>query len=489
MARIILVTPDYHCGVVESAGRWPHLGFVYLAGELRQAGHEVRIYDAMAKNHSFSQIMDNIKKYNPDVVGTTAYTATMPAAADILRAVREWNPDKLTVIGGIHPTFCYEEVLQEYPFIDVIVRFEGEFTLTELISAWEAGGDFACISGIAFARNGEVFCTPARDYTCDLDTLSPAWDLLDWKDYTFFIYPGSRLAIVSTSRGCIHNCAFCSQHKFWNRTWRARRPESVVAEIEYLVREYDVEVFFISDEYPTRDRQRWEEILDLLIAKDLGASFLLETRVDDIVRDEDIINKYRSAGIIHIYVGIEAAAQENLDLFKKGIAADDSKRALDIIHSAGIVSETSFILGTPGETPESIARTLESACLYNPDFAHFLLLAPWPYADMYPELAPFIFEKDYSKYNLVEPVIKPEAMTGDELFTAVLNCYRKFYMAKIPEWVNLKNDFKRKYALQSMKAIMENSFLKEHILKLGAMPKSVEKIIRGLYSDTRNSTG
>ncbi len=489
MARIMLVTPDYHCGVVESAGRWPHLGFVYLAGELRKKGHEVRIYDAMAKNHSFSQIMDNIMKYNPDVVGTTAYTATMPAAADILRAVKQWKPGCLSVIGGIHPTFCYEEVLRDYPFINVIVRFEGEYTLPEVITAWESGSEFSGVSGIAFARDGEVVCTPVREYTGDLDTLSPAWDLLEWEDYTFFVYPGSRLGIISTSRGCIHDCAFCSQHRFWSRTWRGRKPQNVVAEIAYLVREYNVGIFFIADEYPTRDRQRWEKILDLLIEKDLGASFLLETRVDDIVRDEDIIDKYRKAGIIHIYVGIEAASQQTLDLFRKGIAADDSRRALDIIHSAGIVSETSFILGTPGETPESIARTLESARLYNPDFAHFLLLAPWPYADMYPELAPFIFQKDYSRYNLVEPVIKPEAMTGDELFTEVLNCYRKFYMTKIPEWVNLKNSFKRKYAIQSMKAIMENSFLKEHILKLGTMPKSVEKIIKGLYSEAREGTG
>jgi len=480
MAKILMVTPDYHCGVVESAGRWPHIGFVYIAGELRKQGHEVRIYDAMAKNHDLRQIMENIKAYGPDVVGTTAYTATMPAAAELLRRVKAWRDTVFTVAGGLHPTFCYDEVLRDYPFIDAIVRYEGEYTFPELVTAWEKGEDFSQIPGIAYRKGGQAVCTPPRPYLQNLDELTPAWDMLDWEDYTFYVYPGSRLAIISTSRGCLHDCAFCSQQKFWNRTWRARSMESVTAEIELLVKQYGVEVFFISDEYPTADRERWERILDWLIERDLGALFLIETRVDDIVRDEDIMHKYRQAGIIHIYIGIEATSQETLDLFKKGIRTNDSKKALEIIHGAGIVSETSFILGTPGETRESITDTLALAQMYDPDFAHFLLLAPWPYADMYDELKPYICTGDYAKYNLVEPVIKPGGMTTDELFTEVLNCYKKFYFRKIPEWMKLKNDFKRRYAIQSMKAIMDNSFLKEHVLKLGAMPKTVERLLKSL---------
>jgi len=487
MARVMLVTPDYHCGVVESAGRWPHLGFVYMAGELRKAGHEVRIYDAMAKDHRLPEIIRNIKKYRPDVVGTSAYTATMPAAAELLKAVKQWDHRILTVAGGIHPTFCFEEVLSQYPFIDIVVRFEGEYILPLVVSQWEKGKDFTQVPGIAYRWRGSVTHNPSPAYIEDLDSLHPAWDLLEWDDYTFYIYPGSRLAIISTSRGCRHSCAFCSQQKFWDRTWRARTVESVIGEIEFLVRSYGIEVFFISDEYPTGDRERWEKILDRLSEKNLGAVFLLETRVDDIVRDEDIMHKYRKAGIIHLYVGIEATSQENLDLLKKGISVNDSKKALDIIHNADIVSETSFILGTPHETRASISKTLELARVYNPDFAHFLLLAPWPYADLYEELAAFIHESDYSRYNLVEPVITPAAMTHDELFTEVLNCYRNFYMAKIPEWFNLKDSFKRKYAIQSMKAIMDNSFLKKHVLKLGSMPGSVEKILKSIQPEVKDA--
>ncbi len=474
----MLVTPDYHCGVVESAGRWPPLGFVYVAGELRRAGHQVRIYDAMSRGHRLEEIMRNVLAWEPEVVGTTAYTASMPAAAALLRAVKESDPRVITVVGGVHPTFCYQEVLGEYPWIDYVVRGEGELTMPALVTALERGGNVLDIAGLAYrGPGGRAVATAERPLIHRLDDLQPAWDILDWTDYTFYVYPGSRLGIISTSRGCKHTCKFCSQHKFWRQTWRARSPAKVLAEIEHLVKVFGVNIFFIADEYPTADRARWEAILDGLIEKKLGTLFLIETRVDDIIRDEDLIHKYREAGIIHIYVGIEATSQQTLDRFGKGIVTDDSKRALDIIHSAGIVSETSFVLGTPEETPESVRQTLALARAYNPDFAHFLLLAPWPYADMYEELKDYVATRDYSKYNLVEPVLKPRAMTTDEIFRQVLRCYRDFYFAKLPEWARMKDGFKRRYALQSMKAIMDNSFLQQHLLKLGKMPRQVQELL------------
>jgi anaerobic magnesium-protoporphyrin IX monomethyl ester cyclase len=167
-----------------------------------------------------------------------------------------------------------------------------------------------------------------------------------------------------------------------------------------------------------------------------------------------------------------------LDRFKKGILENESKKALDLINQAGMVTETSFVLGTPEETKESIKQTLELAKEYSPDFAHFLLLAPWSYADMYDELEPYVETFDYSKYNLVEPIIKPVAMTRDELFQEVLNCYQGYYFSKMGEWAKLKDPFKKDYILRSMRVIMSNSFITQHIPKLGSMPKKLKKLLK-----------
>ena len=143
-----------------------------------------------------------------------------------------------------------------------------------------------------------------------------------------------------------------------------------------------------------------------------------------------------------------------------------------------MICETSLILGMPDETKQTIDETLALAKLYNADYLHFLMIAPWPYADLYEELKPYIEEYDYSKYNLVEPIIKPRDMTRQEVFEQVLRCYKEYYMWKLPQWMTMKgNDFKRSCLLKGMKAILENSFLKDHMTGLGKMPAEVLKLL------------
>jgi len=478
----MLITPPYHCGVVESAGRWPNLAFIYIAGELESAGFEVQIYDAMSKFRTFEQIREHISSWAPDFVGVTAITATINHAVEVLRIAKQELSEVTTFLGGVHPTFCYEQILTDNnDSVDYCVLGEGELSTPQLLDAHRNGHDVSAVPGIAFAHEGKVIRTEPRPFVADLDALSPAWHLVEWSDYPLYFIDDSTVAIISSSRGCTHSCVFCSQHKFWQGSYRQRDPDKFVAEIEHLAAAYGVNVFFIADEYPTYSRPRWQRIIDLLIRKELGVHILLETCVQDILRDSDILDRYRRAGILFIYVGVEATSDKRLQQFKKETGFEDSRRALKLIQDAGMIVESSLILGTPNETSESIKETLELAHEYNADFMHFLLLAPWPYADMYQSLESFIEVTDYSKYNLVEPVIKPRAMTREQLMQEVLNCYKEYYMRKLPQWAAMKgNDLKRSCLIKGMKAIIENSFLKDHMKGLGGMPKGVRRLIRVL---------
>lgn len=492
--RVLLVTPPYHAGVVESAGSWPHLGFIYIAGEVRRAGHEVAIYDAMSEFHSIDEIRDRLRDFRPDLVGVSAKTPALYAAVDVARVAKEEFPGVFTALGGIHPTFCYREVLERYPEVDFVVRGEGEQTLPDLLAALDENrhdptSRLFSVRGIAYRHNEEVVATPPRPFIHDLDILEPAWDLVNWADYRLHFVPGSRVATASSSRGCSNECGFCSQQKFWQRTHRCRRPEPFLAEVELLHERYGVNYVMLTDEYPTRDRARWEAILDGLIERRLPVKLLIETCVADILRDADLMRKYREAGVWHIYVGVEGTNQERLDLFKKNIQCEQSRRAIGLINGAGIISETSFILGVPEETPKSISATFELAQHYDPDYAHFLMLAPWPFADMYERLKPYIEEEDLSRYNLVEPVIKPVAMSRDELMAASVDCYRRFYMGKLPRWHAMPDGFKRDYLLGSMEAMLKLSFLKKHGHGLGEMPAEVERMLAGLAVPAHSHAG
>lgn len=316
----------------------------------------------------------------------------------------------------------------------------------------------------------------------NLDALAPASDLVDWNDYPLYSIDDAHVAILSSSRGCIYGCSFCSQHRFWGGTYRERAPVRFTDEIEHLYRTYGVNVFFLGDELPTNNAERWERILDILIAKSLPVHLLIETHIGDILRDRAILGKYRRAGVLFIYVGVEAAAPGRLETFNKDIRFEHSREAIRLIKDAGMTCETSLILGMPDETRETVRQTLELAKLYNADYLHFLMIAPWPYADLYDELTPFVEEYDYSKYNLVHPIIKPRRMTRDEVFREVLRCYREYYMWKLPQWLAMEgNELKRSCLLNGMKAILENSFLKDHMKGLGKMPAEVTRLLAALW--------
>jgi len=479
--KVMLVTPPYHCGVVESAGTWMPLGLAYLAGSLRKAGHEPVIYDAMSLWHTQEQVEKRIAETRPDVVAVTAITATYPASIRVLKAAKRVNPGIITVMGGVHSHSLWREVLEapDCP-VDFIIRGEGEAAFPELLACISAGGETWKVPGVACRHDGQAVAGAPRVFFGDLDALEIAWDLVDWNIYKYFPMPGSRLAAVSTSRGCVYGCSFCSQQIFWEKTWRARKAESVVDEMVMLRDKFAVNVVLLVDEYPTKDADRWHRLIELMKEKCAGMTFLMETRVEDIIRDAHLMADYRAAGIVHVYLGVEAVSQDKLDTFKKEIRVEQSAQAIKLINDAGMVTETSFVLGMPEETPETIENTLRLAREYNPDFAHFLLVAPWPYADIYPQLAPFVESKDYEDYNLVTPVARSRAMGREELMNAVVECYRKFYMSKVPVWMGLPSGFKKDYLFTSMKHVLKSSFLRKHMSGLGGMPAEVMSAMTGV---------
>lgn len=480
--RVALITPPYHSGVVESAGTWLNVGFVYIAGALRAAGYEVDYYDAMSLWHKWPDIQKRIEDFRPDVIATTAYTASIVHAVKLCALAKKINPKIITAVGNVHATFCYDELLKgDHSVLDYVVRGEGEETLPMLLHCLNAGDDPKKVPGVAFWRDGGTVVTPKAPYVQDLDALHTAWDLVEWPIYTYRAKKNARLAIVSSSRGCQQKCSFCSQQLFWAQTWRARSPENFIAELELLHGTYGVQVAMLSDEIPTFDRDRWVKILDLMLERKVPVKLLLETRVDDILRDADIMDKYREAGVEHIYVGVEAGSQATLDLFKKDTQVSQSKQAIDLINGADIVSETSFVLGMPEDTPESIAETVELAKHYNPDMGFFLAIAPWPYAELYPELEPYVATKDYRKYNLVEPVLKPKNMTMEQLEHELGKASQKFYMHKFQNLHQL-SPWKQEFMLSVLDIFINHSYLAGQMkaaMKEGReMPEEVKHLLR-----------
>ncbi|MEO1000351.1 MAG: magnesium-protoporphyrin IX monomethyl ester anaerobic oxidative cyclase, partial [Pseudomonadota bacterium] len=356
--RILLVHPNYHSGGAEIAGNWPPAWVAYLAGSLKTAGFDdIHFIDAMTNDIPDEDLAERIAALRPDVVGTTAITPSIYKAERVLEIAREVTPEAITVLGGVHATFMYKQVLSEAPQIDVIVRGEGEEIIVELMNAIAEGrwpADRAAIKGLAYRDGAQIVATQAASTVKNLDGIAPDWSLLEWEKY-IYVPLGVRVAIPNMARGCPFTCSFCSQWKFW-RDYRVRDPKAVVDEIETLVNEHDVGFFILADEEPTINRKKFIAFCEELIARGLPekVKWGINTRVTDILRDEELLPLFRRAGLVHVSLGTEAAAQMKLDLFNKETKVADNARAIRLLREADIFVEAQFIVGMENETLETL---------------------------------------------------------------------------------------------------------------------------------------
>ena len=460
--RILLIHPNYHSGGAEIAGNWPPAWVAYIVGYLKAAGyHDVTFVDAMTNHLSDDEVRQRIDEIRPDVVGATAITPAIYKAERLLQIAKELNPQIVSVLGGIHGTFMYPQVLKEAPWIDAVVRGEGEQVFLNLVRAIDDGTwarDRHTVRGIAYLQpDGSVMATAAEPPIEDLDRITPDWGILEWGKY-IYIPLGVRVAIPNFARGCPFTCTFCSQWKFW-RDYRIRDPKKVVDEIEVLVKQHQVGFFILADEEPTIHRKKFIAFCEELIARDLGVLWGINTRVTDILRDEKLLPMFRQAGLVHVSLGTEAAAQLKLDRFNKETTIEQNKKAIRLLREAGIVTEAQFIVGLENETAETLEETYLMARDWNPDMANWAMYTPWPFSDLFQELGDKVEVFDFEKYNFVTPIMKPDAMDRAELLDRVMNNYRRFFMNKsFFQYPWEKDRFRRKYLMGCLKAFLKSGF-------------------------------
>lgn len=462
--RILMIQPNYHCGGAEIAGNWPAGWVAYIGGALKHAGYDnVRFVDAMVDETDDDQLREIIAANQPDVVMATAITPMIYKAQTTLQVAKEARPDCVTILGGIHPTFMYSQVLHEAPWIDYIVRGEGERIIVNLMHAINDGSHKAerlKIKGLAFLDGDQVVATPAEPVIEDLDTLTPDWSLLDWDKYIYTPL-NTRVSVPNFARGCPFTCRFCSQWKFW-RKYRHRDPIKFVDEIETLVRDHKVGFMILADEEPTIIQSKFVALCEELIKRDLPLHWGINTRVTDIMRDRDLLPLYRKAGLVHVSLGTEAAAQMNLDIFRKQTTVEQNKLAVKLLKDAGIVAEVQFIMGMENETPETIEETYKLAQDWNPDMANWNMYTPWPFAELFEELGDKVEVRDYSKYNFVSPIMKPEGMSREAVLKGVMKNYARFYMSRsFFHYPWIRDKFKRRYMLGCLKAFAKTTLSKK----------------------------
>lgn len=373
----LLVQPNYQRARESRGGTWgvhPPLGLCYIAAVLERHSVPVKILDANALNLTGEDVTSYIHEKKPSLVGFSMLTPAHGFCVNVAKSVQE---ECLTVAGGPHATALPKQLLQEG--FDVVVRGEGEYAMLDLAEQ----KPLKSILGISYkGKNATLHHNPDRPPVTDLDAIPfPSRHLLPSNGVDSpYRSAASRYApwsTVLTSRGCPYACYFCNKHIFGFK-FRARSPENVVDEIEFLVKEYGVREIDIADDVFNLDLKRAEKILGMIVERKLDI-YLRATnglRVDRITAS--FLEKFKRAGGDYIAYGIESGAQEVLDLIPKHMSLDQIRRGVKLTKRAGVRVSGFFIFGLLGDTPQTMQKTIDFAKELDLDIAVFNILAPYP---------------------------------------------------------------------------------------------------------------
>jgi anaerobic magnesium-protoporphyrin IX monomethyl ester cyclase len=397
------------------------MSLMALAAYLREHGYEVDLHDFQLNRREISTF-----DFSPyDVVGIGTNTSRFPISMKIAKHARAAGA--FVVMGGPHPGYVPEETLATGD-VDAVAIGEGEETLLELVRAIEKNEPLDDIAGLAFRRNGEVVTTPDRPIIKDLDSLPfPARELLDVHRYRGAMIGDRPVTNLCTSRGCSHNCHFCSSARFWGRRLRVRSAESVLSELEEVYEKYGYRaVAFVDDNFaaiPSRVKAICQGIID----RGWDIWWWCLGRADHIVRNPDMVEMMARAGCRTIYIGVESASNASLAAYDKQSDETTVEKAFAIIRQNGIQIFSSYMLGGLDESHADAEATIELARRLDSNVAQFSILTPYPGTELFEQLKDRLRHRNWSRYDSMHLVFKHPKISAFRMYGFLIKANVRFY--------------------------------------------------------------
>lgn len=351
----------------------PPLGLCVLAAHLRRQGHDVSILDLdledKASPHRPEQYLETfselLKKRRFDVVGVTSMFNNSLHAERLIRAAKTVDPAIATIAGGSHFGALPCESLRRIPALDFVIRGEGEVALSQLVMALEDGSGVEQIPGLCF-RAGDEVREIAAGKLLDLTEAAPTWpqlgDVIDLRRYLATIPSDApRKAIyIEAGRGCPFACSFCATAPFWERRYRVKSIDCIIAEMQHLKDMYGYDMFMLVHDLLTADRRFMNDFCEALFASGLPVEWTANHRAD--IDLGALAPKMRRAGCLSVFMGMESASERIQADIHKGLSRTQMMDTVRTLRDVGIASTCSFILGFPSETATELSETIALAC-------------------------------------------------------------------------------------------------------------------------------
>lgn len=409
----------------------PPLGLMYIAGYLRQFGHEVMIFEGSVEIIEVQMILWGT--WEPDVIGITCMTPMYEDTIEIAKFAKLHFHKAIVVVGGAHATIMPETFYSPFDYekqlspIDFVVIGEGEKTMEHILSE----GDVSKIDGIALWD----YHNHVLHYNCPQEPLDVGLIPFPARDLVCRSYFEKGSTAIMASRGCPFNCSFCQPtlRKIFGSKVRRRYALNVLEEMFHCHKKFDIHHFEFFDDTFTSDKTWVQEFAGLKKNTFNGVkmSFEILTRVDMV--DYDSLKTLKEAGLNRISFGVESGSQEILNTLCKGITIEQTKEAFEICHKLKIRTHALFMIGSPHETRETIAASKKLLKEIKPDTMFVSITTPLPETYLYDQCIKdntmLCSWKDIDYYR--QPSIALETLTPQDIIKAKWNMLSGFYGKKL----------------------------------------------------------
>lgn len=450
----------------------PPIGILSLASMIRKYGYEVCVVDAHAEGFAIGDILKKVGEFKPNVVGITAMTVMVDAAAAIFKAVKEYDNKITTILGGVHVTAEPIETLKRYPFIDFGIIGEGEVCFTEFLERLpilKSPGALSEIRSLVWREGEKINVNPRREFFKSLDEFPPpAFDLVPnlFNHYRLSVFGTKKFKSVGlvTSRGCTGFCTFCDLGVV-GRGYRSNTATYLISLMKDVHEKYGVTDFLFYDDLFVGSRPRLKEVCEWIIREKLPFTWSCCARVD--FMHTDMLKLMKEAGCWMVEYGIESGSQRIIDSMRKNISKEKIRETINKTFEAGIVTKGNFIFGNLGETHDSIMESIDFACSLKLTYFQHTFLTPLPGSEIYESAAKYgTFDPSWDKMNTFSLNFVPFGFTKKDMVKYSKIAWRKFYLRpriilqelkKLSTW----EDYQR--AWLALKGFVKATFLRKKL--------------------------
>ena len=444
--KVLFITPPLGAWATHGLHRAPNQMHAQLAAYIREKEvAEPLVIDCRALGFDFNALGKEIEKIKPDAVvlgeilHSTGGVAVIWHFNETAKLVKKVSPNTKTFVGGLWYSALYKDTLKDNPAIDFVIVGEPEFTLEEaLVEINKGTNDFSKIKGLASRLDGKIVIGPHRELMQSLDGLPlPAYDLFPMDKYVGHTY-WENFCELMTSRGCPGGCSFCYEWSQYDPrspkdfvSWRAHSAERVLDELELLTKKFGVKTVVFQDDAFNVNKQMVEKVSRGILDRKIKLNWVILGRADDWVKQIDLFDLMREAGLFMGLVGIEVADDEQLKKLGKGVTVSQIKESVDALRAHKIATVGTFMIGFEDDTEERIKQRFMFADQVDPDVFALQFVTPVPGSPLWMHLTKKgmlkVEEIDLLKWDFQHPVVPTDYLSIEDLGRLGSWCMREFF--------------------------------------------------------------